>query len=239
MRRITAGLVFLVMSMQAASVRAQSPKYSPLSEYMMTPEAEIAMARSAAPENVSAHATVKVLTAAGYKVAAQGDNGFVCIVMRGWAAAISTTARERDVAYDAKVRAPHCFDPVASRTVLPLQELQAKLGMEGKGPDQIAKEVQAAYAKGKLPKMEAVAFAYMFSADQDLGRGLGAWHPHMMVYTPNYENSMLGGNAPDSGLPIVGNGGTQFAVTVIPVDDRLAVKARLGTLLQTEKPPKE
>src|SRR5438876_8959635 len=239
MRKIMAAMVLLLVSLQVASVRGQSAKYPPLSEYMMTPEAEIALARSAAPENVSAHATVKVLTAAGYKVAAQGDNGFVCIVMRGWAAAISTTARERDLAYDAKLRAPHCFDPIASRTVLPLQELQAKLGLEGKGPDQIAKEVQAAYAKGELPKMEAVAFAYMFSADQDLGRGLGARHPHMMVYTPNYENSMLGGNAPDSGLPIVGNGGTQFAVTVIPVDDRLAVKARLGTLLQTEKPPKE
>ena len=241
MRRISMRLIacLVLANFDAAAGWAQGPKYPPLSEYMMAPEAEVALAKSAAPEKISAHATVKILTTSGYKVAAQGNNGFVCIVMRGWAATISTTARERDLAYDAKLRAPHCFDPIASRTVLPLQELQAELGLEGKGPDQIAKEVQAAYAKGELPKMEAVAFAYMFSADQDLGRGLGAWHPHMMVYTPNYENSMLGGNAPDSGLPIVGNGGTQFAVTVIPVDDRLAVKARLGTLLQTEKPPKE
>jgi len=241
MRRISMRLIacLVLANFDAAAGLAQGPKYPPLSDYMMAQEAEVALARSAAPEKVSAHATVKILTTSGYKVAAQGDNGFVCIVMRGWAAAISTTARERDVAYDAKVRAPHCFDPIASRTVLPLQELQAKLGLEGKGPDQIAKEVQAAYAKGELPKMEAVAFAYMFSADQDLGPGLGAWHPHMMVYTPYYENSMLGGNAPDSGLPIVGNGGTPFAVTVIPVDDRLAVKPRLGTLLPTEKPRKE
>src|SRR5438128_3499315 len=214
MRRITAGLVFLVMSMQAASVRAQSPKYSPLREYMMTPEAEIAMARSAAPENVSAHATVKVLTAAGYKVAAQGDNGFVCIVMRGWGAPTFTPAQLRDLVYYAKLRAPICFNPVASRTVLPLQELRAKLGMEGKTPDQIAEAVQAAYAKGELPKMEMVAFAYMFSADQDLGPGVGHWHPHMMVYTPYYENSMLGGNQPGA-LPMVGDdAGTPFAVTV-------------------------
>jgi hypothetical protein len=48
----------------------------------------------------------------------------------------------------------------------------------------------------------------------------------MMVYTPYYENSMLGGNEVDSGLPVVGDGGTPFAVTVIPVADRLAVKAR-------------
>ncbi len=67
MRKIMAGLVLLILTMQAASVRAQSPKYPPFSEYMMTSDAEIALARSAAPENVSAHATVKVLTAAGYK----------------------------------------------------------------------------------------------------------------------------------------------------------------------------
>jgi hypothetical protein len=67
----------------------------------------------------------------------------------------------------------------------------------------------------------------MFSADQDLGPGVGAWHPHMMVFTPYYENSMLGGNESDSGLPVVSDSGTPFAVTVIPMDDRLGVKARL------------
>jgi len=219
-------LIALLAGLDAVAVWAQGPKYPPLSEYMMAPEAEVVLARSAAPEKVSARATVKILTPSGYKVVAAGENGFVCIVMRGWAAATSATAPERDLVYYAQLRAPICFDPVASRTVLPLQELQAKLGMEGKGPDQIAEAVQAAFTKGELPRMEAVAFAYMFSADQDLGLGLGAWHPHMMVYTPYYENSMLGGNEPDSRLPIVGNDGTQFAVTVIPVDDRLAVKAK-------------
>ncbi len=220
-------LVSLLAGLDTAAVWAQGPKYPPLREYMMAPEAEVALARSAAPEKVSARASVKILTPSGYQVVAQGDNGFVCIVMRGWAAATSTTASERDLVYYANLRAPICFDPVASRTVLPLQELQARLGMEGKGPDQIAEAVRAAYAKGELPRMEPVAFAYMFSAVQDLGPGVGAWHPHMMVYTPYYENSMLGGNEVESGLPVVGDGGTLFAVTVIPVHDRLAVKAWL------------
>jgi hypothetical protein len=228
MRKIMAGLALLVLSMQAASVCAQSPNYPPLSEYMMTPEAEMALARSAAPENVSAHATVKLLTAAGYRVAAQGDNGFVCIVMRGWGAPTFTPAVFRDLVYYSKLRAPICFNPVASRTVLPLHELRTKLGMDGKTPDQIAEGVQAAYAKGDLPKMEAVAFAYMFSADQDLGPGVGPWHPHMMLYTPYYENSMLGGNQVGGALPFVGDdGGTPFAVTVIPVAHELAVKTQV------------
>ena len=222
-----AGLVLLFVSMLAASTQGQSPKYPPLRELMMTPEAEVALARSAAPENVSAHATVKILTASGYKVAALGDNGFVCIVLRGWAAPMFTPAPLRDLVYYAKRRSPICFNPVASRTVLPLQELRTRLGMEGKTPDLIAEGVQAAYAKGELPRMEAVAFAYMFSADQDLGPGIGAWHPHVIVYTPYYENSMLGGNQFAGALPFVSDdAGTPFAVTVIPVDHNLAVKAQ-------------
>ena len=219
-------LVSLLANFDAADGWAQDSKYPPLSEYMMASEAEVALAKSAAPEKVSARATVKILTPSGYKVTAQGDNGFVCLVMRGWAAATSIKASDREMVYYAKLRAPICFNPVASRTVLPLQELQTKLGMEGKGPDQIVEAVQAAYAKGELPGMEPVAFGYMFSADSDVGPGLGAWHPHMMVFTPNYENSMLGGNEEGGALPFVSDGGTPFAVTVIRVDDRSALKAR-------------
>jgi len=174
-RRVSMRLIacLILASLDAAAGWAQGSKYPPLSEYMMVPEAELALARSAAPEKVSARATVKILTPSGYKVTAEGNNGFVCLVMRGWAAATSTKASDRDLVYYAKLRAPFCFDPVASRTVLPLLELQTKLGMEGKGPDQIADAVQAAYAKGELPRMEAVAFGYMFSADSDLGPGFG------------------------------------------------------------------
>jgi hypothetical protein len=226
MKKFMSGLILLFVSMQVAQVHGQSLKYPPLSEYMMTPEAEVALARSAAPEDISGHATIKILTASGYKVATQGDNGFVCLVMRGWGAPTFTPVQLRDLVYYAKLRAPICFNPVASRTVLPLQELRARLGLEGKTPDQITESVQAAYAKGELPKMEMVAFAYMFSADQDLGPGVGHWHPHMMVYTPYYENSMLGSNNQPGVLPMVGDdAGTPFAITVIPVDHNLAVKS--------------
>src|SRR5256712_3146454 len=204
MRRISMRLIacLVLANFDAAAGWAQGPKYPPLSEYMMAPEAEVALAKSAAPEKISAHATVKILTTSGYKVAAQGNNGFVCIVMRGWAAAISTAARERDLAYDAKLRAPHCFDPIASRTVLPLQELQAKIGLEGKGPDQISKEGQAAYAKGELPKMEAVALSSIVSSVQGVPRGVRAWHPHMMGYLPYSADSICGATTASSGVPL-------------------------------------
>jgi hypothetical protein len=48
----------------------------------------------------------------------------------------------------------------------------------------------------------------------------------MMVFTPYYENSMLGGNEFGGTLPFVSDdAGTPFAVTVIPTDDELARSA--------------
>jgi uncharacterized glyoxalase superfamily protein PhnB len=216
--------------------RAQvAARYPPLSEYLMPRDAEIALAESAAPANISGRATIKVLTDSGFQIAREGDNGFVCMVMRGWSAPTYTPAQLRDLVYDAKVRAPICFDPGASRIVMPYYELRSKLGMQGKTPDQIAEGVQAAYAKGEMPKRDGVTFAYMWSADQNLGSGVGHWHPHMMVFAPYYDNSMLGGNQPGSPLPqATDDAGTPFTVTVIPVDDRLAIKARQKT--ERQKP---
>ena len=227
MKKFTLKLVLLVASLNAGSVLAQNVKYPPISEYMMSPDAEIALAKSAAPANISNRATIKVLTPSGYHVTREGDNGFVCMVMRGWSAPTYTPAQFRDLVYDPKVLAPICFNPEASKTVMPYYELRSKLGIEGKTPDQIAEGLQAAYVKGGLPKRDQVSFAYMWSADQHLGPGIGHWHPHMMVFCPYYENSMVGGNEFASPLPIVSDdAGTPFAVVVIPVDDKLAIKAQ-------------
>jgi len=99
--------------------------------------------------------------------------------------------------------------------------------MEGKTPDQIGENVQAAYVRGELPKRGGVSFAYMWSADQNLGTGIGHWHPHMMVFAPYYEHSMVGGNQFGSPLPqLSDDAGTPFAVVVIPVDDRLAIRSQ-------------
>jgi len=226
MKNLTVVLAFLLAALDAA-VLAQNPKYPPISEYMMTPEAEIGLARSAAPESVSAHATVKILTTSGYKVAAQGDNGFTCLVMRGWSAPTYTPAQFRDLVYDATVRAPICFNPPAAKEVLPYYELRSKLGMEGKTPDQISESVQAAYARGQLPRRDEVSFGYMWSADQSLGTGIGHWHPHMMIFAPYYDNSLRGNNEFGGALPqLSDDAGTPFAVVVIRVDDGLAIKTR-------------
>jgi hypothetical protein len=219
-----------MVSLMPLALNAQSGspvrEYPPLKEYLMAREAEIAMARSAAPSNISDKAVIKVLSAAGYQVAREGDNGFVCLVLRGWAAPTYTPDQFREFVYEAGIRAPICFDPAASRTVLPYYELRSRLGMEGKNPAQIAEGVQTAYARGELARRDGVSFAYMWSADQTLGPGIGHWHPHMMVFAPYYDNTMLGGNPFGHVFPQVSDdAGTPFTVVVIPVDDRLAIKS--------------
>jgi hypothetical protein len=106
----------VLIGLAASATWAQGPQYPSLSEYMMPRDAEMALARSAAPASISVRATIKVLTTAGYQVTRDGDNGFVCMVMRGWSAPTYTPAPFRELVYDASVRAPICFDPGASRT---------------------------------------------------------------------------------------------------------------------------
>lgn len=98
--------------------------------------------------------------------------------------------------------------------------------MEGKTPDQIAAGVEAAYAQGELPRRDIVSFAYMWSADQYLAPDIGAFHSHVMVFAPYYENAMVGGNEFGSPLPqVTDDAGTPFTVVIIPVDHELAIEA--------------
>jgi hypothetical protein len=237
MTRIMMTLLATVSSLTAVNATAQGSTYPPLSEYLMPRDAEVALARSAAPPNISNGATIKVLTKSGFEVAHPGDNGNVCMVMRGFSAPSYTPAQFRNLVYDPTVRAPICFTAPAARAVMPYYEMRTKLAMEGKDPDQIADALKAAYAQGRLPPRDQVAFAYMWSAHQNLASGIGAWHPHVMIFAPNYENSMVGGNAFGSPLPqLTDDAGTPFSVVVIPVDDRLAVQLPANALEASGRP---
>jgi len=49
----------------------------------------------------------------------------------------------------------------------------------------------------------------------------------MMVFCPYYENSILGNDPFGGRFPVVtDDAGTPFAVVIIALDDRLAIKAR-------------
>src|SRR6202165_324628 len=101
-------LVVLGTAYQAMAQDATTPypNMAPIEQYLMDRTAEIALARSAAPESISRDAQVMVLGRHGYETAVQGKNGFVCIVQRSWAAGID----DPDF-WNPKLRAPICFNP--------------------------------------------------------------------------------------------------------------------------------
>ena len=53
------------------------PKMAPIEQYRMQRDAEIALARSAAPQSISRDAEIMVLGEPSYQTAVKGKNGFV------------------------------------------------------------------------------------------------------------------------------------------------------------------
>ncbi len=201
----------------APAALAQTLEAGP--DFFWNEDYEVAIARSAAPEAVSADATIWVLAPSGYREAVSGENGFNCLVLRQWSAIFED---QRELFEWEELVAPICYDPIASENG-PMQEqlLRARLGLDGAGHDEIRQAVFTAYAEGELPVLQGAAFAYMYSDAQRITPDAGHWHPHVMIYAPYYTNAMLGGNAPHSGDPIAFEApGTPRTVIAIPVDGR-------------------
>lgn len=73
----------------ASAVKTPYPAMVPVNEYLIADEgAEVVLARSAAPKSISGGVEVMVLGQHGYKIEVKGQNGFVCVVFRSWAAGI-------------------------------------------------------------------------------------------------------------------------------------------------------
>jgi hypothetical protein len=101
-------------------------KMAPIDQYLMADQsAEIAMARSAAPESISRDADVMVLRRHGFETAVKGKNGFVCVVGRGW-----TSAADADF-WNPKVRVPMCVNAAAAHSYLLRLTKETEWGLAG------------------------------------------------------------------------------------------------------------
>ena len=60
---------------KAAAQSDKYPKMAPVDQYLMERNAEILLARSAAPDSISSDATVLILGRQGYETAVEGRNG--------------------------------------------------------------------------------------------------------------------------------------------------------------------
>jgi hypothetical protein len=138
---------------------------------------EIALARSAAPAHVSDSAAVLVFTRTGFVEAARGSNGFICLVARSFAAAASDPNF-----WNPRVRAPHCFNAPAARTVLAEMLRRAEWVLAGVSPTELDERTRRAYASRELSPPAAGAMAYMLSPRQHLLDADPRWMPHVMFY---------------------------------------------------------
>jgi hypothetical protein len=187
---------------------------APVEQYLMTDRnAEIALARSAAPEAISRDATILVLGRHGYETAVEGKNGFVCAVERAWMGPFDGNFAVNF--WNPNIRGPLCFNPPAARSVLPITYKRTEMILAGKSKAQIIDALKAAYENKELPPLEPGAMSYMMSKDQYLtDHGDHRWMAHLMFYTPLMDGAVWGADVPKS--PVMLN--PQFSGAPEPID---------------------
>jgi hypothetical protein len=194
----------------AQNAKTPYPAMAPLDQYLTERNAEIALARSAAPESISRDAEVLVLGRHGYESAVKGNNGFVCMVERSWTAGID----DPDF-WNPKLRAAICFNAPAVRTYLPITIKKTELILAGRSKAQMFEGIKIAFDKKELPPLESGAMCYMMSKQSYLSDRDGHWHPHLMFFVPLTDSSAWGANLP--GSPILGSEATEDRLTVFLV----------------------
>lgn len=201
------------MPSSAQVAKTPYPSMAPVQQYMMPDRnAEIALARSAAPDSISHDAEVMVLGPRGYEVAVKGTNGFVCIVERGWTAGI-----DDPVFWNPKIRGPICFNPAAVRSHLPLTLKKTELVLAGKSKAQMVEAIKAGLDRKELPTPEPGAMCYMLSKQGYLDDKAGHWHPHLMFFVPLTKAETWGADLPGSPIFAAELPADRLTIFMVPV----------------------
>jgi len=203
----SAFLVVVALMLMPAVVHTQGQSTGRAGKRTLLPrETEIALARSAAPKEVSAGAEIYVLTERGYDVAVRGTNGNACLVSRSWPESLE----------------PQCFDPEAVSTVLQTELRRGAMLQSGASMETINREIEDGLRKGAFRVPTRPAMTYMMSSAQvlynDEGKRVGAWQPHLMIFYPNLTSEQLGlGSTPNPAAAIVVDPGQPLANIMIIV----------------------
>ena len=197
---LTIGFALVIaMGCGVSNAAAQTDKYprmAAIGQYLMEKNAEIQLARSAAPDSISRDATILVLGRQGYETAVEGKNGFVCKVERAWMAAFDWPEF-----WNPKVRAADCLNPQAARSLLPIVFLRSRMVMAGRSKAEILSAIKAAFENRQLPDLKSGAMDYMMSKSAYLTDEGDHNVPHLMFYTPVKDAKDWGSGA--AGSPIM------------------------------------
>src|SRR5579862_2595496 len=186
------------------------PTMAPLEQYRIADkQAEITLARSAAPPSVSADAEVLVFGTTGYEVAVKGKNGFVCFVERAW-----TAGFDDPEFWNPKSRAPNCFNPPAVRSVLPQYVERSRWVAAGLTREQMIEKTRAAFDHHQFKAPEAGSFSFMLSKDGYLSDEAGGpWLPHVMFFVAHGQGAAWGAGL--EGSPVLGAENRPYEATVL------------------------
>ena len=194
-------LVFCVFLTGSAGIahalQAPFPRMAPLAQYLMRGDAEISLARSAAPESISRNAQILVLTKTGFRRAVRGTNGFVCLVARSWSAGFGDPNF-----WSPRVRAPICYNAAAALSQVPETMKRTQLALAGGSESQIHEGIKSAFRTGELPVAETGSLAYMMSKQTYFSPSEGHWVPHLMFFMPGTDPGSWGAGVP--GSPVLG-----------------------------------
>ena len=169
---------------------------APLEQYLMDYDAEIALARSAAPDAISRDASVLVLGRHGYETAVEGKNGWVCMVERGWMATFDSPEF-----WNPKIRGANCLNPPAARSMLPFAHKRTELLLAGHSKLEVIAAIKAGLDKKELPALEPQAMCYMTSKSSYLTDNDDHNGPHLMFYEPTSDYAIWG--ADQSNSPVI------------------------------------
>ena len=208
----------LVLTLTSPNVRADAPEHdaypamAPLANYLMPRDAEIALARSAAPEAIARDAEVLVLTKDGFKEAVPGHNGFVCLVQRSWSSPV-----EDPEFWNPKERSPNCFNAAAAGYCVALTNKRTELVLAGKSKAEIQAALKTALANGQFPALGPGAMCFMMSKAGYLNDRGKHWHPHLMFFLPKEPEARWGANLPGSPIFAAIDPLDQVTVFMVPV----------------------
>lgn len=155
------------------------PGMAPIAEYRMDRDAEIALARTAAPASISRDAEIMILGQKNFEVAVKGKNGFVCAVGRAFGGPLNNPEF-----WNPRNRSPICYNPPAARSLLPYAVKQTGMALAGASKAEIAEAIRTAVAKKELGVPETGSMAYMMSKEAYLTDRGGHNLAHLMFELP-------------------------------------------------------
>ena len=183
--------------------QTDAPK--PAYDFSLPREERIKLAESAAPPEISSHATVYLLERSGYVRVREGTNGFSCFV-------------DRQTPLNLE---PTCFDAEGSSTTLPTRLYVEEQRGKGKNEEQIKAEIEDGYKSGKYKAPSKPGIVYMMSDRGYLlvpgSNKLVRIPPHLMFYAPYATDKDIGSPPGAANMPhLIRAGQPDAYIIVIP-----------------------